>query len=102
MIRRPPRSTLFPYTTLFRSRVLDRRRKAIVRPTSVRPTSVRPTSEGEAELELDSPIVGDASATAAGASAAKAGVDAGGLAELRGVEVADESAGGVRSGEHTS
>src|SRR2546422_3928261 len=23
MIRRPPRSTLFPYTTLFRSRVLD-------------------------------------------------------------------------------
>src|SRR3989454_8390314 len=26
MIRRPPRSTLFPYTTLFRSRVLRRRR----------------------------------------------------------------------------
>src|SRR2546430_5984931 len=25
MIRRPPRSTLFPYTTLFRSRVLNRR-----------------------------------------------------------------------------
>src|SRR5438034_8649320 len=25
MIRRPPRSTLFPYTTLFRSRVGDRR-----------------------------------------------------------------------------
>src|SRR3712207_8045531 len=24
MIRRPPRSTLFPYTTLFRSRVLQR------------------------------------------------------------------------------
>src|SRR3712207_8556002 len=24
MIRRPPRSTLFPYTTLFRSRVTDR------------------------------------------------------------------------------
>src|SRR3712207_7278940 len=24
MIRRPPRSTLFPYTTLFRSTVLDR------------------------------------------------------------------------------
>src|SRR5256885_2688391 len=24
MIRRPPRSTLFPYTTLFRSRELDR------------------------------------------------------------------------------
>src|SRR2546422_5098371 len=26
MIRRPPRSTLFPYTTLFRSRVDDRER----------------------------------------------------------------------------
>src|SRR5690349_24140170 len=26
MIRRPPRSTLFPYTTLFRSRVRRRRR----------------------------------------------------------------------------
>src|SRR3989441_3578478 len=25
MIRRPPRSTLFPYTTLFRSRFLERR-----------------------------------------------------------------------------
>src|SRR5256885_6411628 len=25
MIRRPPRSTLFPYTTLFRSRVVDAR-----------------------------------------------------------------------------
>src|SRR3989442_10083630 len=24
MIRRPPRSTLFPYTTLFRSRLVDR------------------------------------------------------------------------------
>src|SRR2546425_6368982 len=27
MIRRPPRSTLFPYTTLFRSRSAKRRRK---------------------------------------------------------------------------
>src|SRR2546425_6972009 len=26
MIRRPPRSTLFPYTTLFRSAEIDRRR----------------------------------------------------------------------------
>src|SRR5258708_20472096 len=31
MIRRPPRSTLFPYTTLFRSHRLDRRdRKVLV------------------------------------------------------------------------
>src|SRR2546427_8961942 len=31
MIRRPPRSTLFPYTTLFRSRLADRLRNAVVR-----------------------------------------------------------------------
>src|SRR5256885_11632474 len=31
MIRRPPRSTLFPYTTLFRSRALQRRR--LLRPS---------------------------------------------------------------------
>src|SRR2546429_2645315 len=36
MIRRPPRSTLFPYTTLFRS--LDRRSKK-VQPESFRQTS---------------------------------------------------------------
>src|SRR2546426_5006832 len=29
MIRRPPRSTLFPYTTLFRSRLRDGRRPGI-------------------------------------------------------------------------
>src|SRR5438105_13900205 len=29
MIRRPPRSTLFPYTTLFRSRSLHRRRRLL-------------------------------------------------------------------------
>src|SRR3712207_8169004 len=31
MIRRPPRSTLFPYTTLFRSRVED-----VIQPTELR------------------------------------------------------------------
>src|SRR3712207_9574676 len=30
MIRRPPRSTLFPYTTLFRSPVLDQRGEQLV------------------------------------------------------------------------
>src|SRR3712207_7763298 len=30
MIRRPPRSTLFPYTTLFRSRLADARAEAEV------------------------------------------------------------------------
>src|SRR5438093_6382675 len=41
MIRRPPRSTLFPYTTLFRSRPAGRagghhRRRAAHRPTALR------------------------------------------------------------------
>src|SRR3712207_7520236 len=31
MIRRPPRSTLFPYTTLFRSRQPDRAEKSVWR-----------------------------------------------------------------------
>src|SRR3712207_7876036 len=31
MIRRPPRSTLFPYTTLFRSAVSERRRDCAAR-----------------------------------------------------------------------
>src|SRR3989441_11226076 len=30
MIRRPPRSTLFPYTTLFRSHLRERRRSLVV------------------------------------------------------------------------
>src|SRR2546427_6437507 len=30
MIRRPPRSTLFPYTTLFRSKALGLKRKSVL------------------------------------------------------------------------
>src|SRR2546427_7653229 len=30
MIRRPPRSTLFPYTTLFRSDLLERERRTVL------------------------------------------------------------------------
>src|SRR5256885_5568283 len=36
MIRRPPRSTLFPYTTLFRSQVAPARRVRSRQPMSVR------------------------------------------------------------------
>src|SRR5947208_10543668 len=36
MIRRPPRSTLFPYTTLFRSRVPARRALPVLRLRGVR------------------------------------------------------------------
>jgi len=39
MIRRPPRSTLFPYTTLFRSRLV---RAATERQSYARPASRRP------------------------------------------------------------
>src|SRR2546430_11481895 len=39
MIRRPPRSTLFPYTTLFRSRIRSR--------PADRPTYFRRTREGD-------------------------------------------------------
>src|SRR3712207_7924964 len=35
MIRRPPRSTLFPYTTLFRSRRARRRADRAVQPAAV-------------------------------------------------------------------
>src|SRR2546430_10379692 len=37
MIRRPPRSTLFPYTTLFRSRSLRHRAAAAARGRRTRP-----------------------------------------------------------------
>src|SRR5437868_12301077 len=41
MIRRPPTSTLFPYTTLFRSRVVVRQHRAPARAQRVR-AAVRP------------------------------------------------------------
>src|SRR3712207_7260424 len=50
MIRRPPRSTLFPYTTLFRScqRLLQkrRRRKFLACPTPAEIDSSRRTQQG--------------------------------------------------------
>src|SRR6266581_7091570 len=53
MIRRPPRSTLFPYTTLFRSRRRPPSRSA--RCPSTRPRSTPPRSE-EHTSELQSPV----------------------------------------------
>src|SRR2546422_1936766 len=41
MIRRPPRSTLFPYTTLFRSPPRSRTRSAWTAPTDSGPPSAR-------------------------------------------------------------
>src|SRR5256885_8081903 len=48
MIRRPPRSTLFPYTTLFRSQVTSRKTREIV--------EVR-TTGGSIRLTPDHPLM---------------------------------------------
>src|SRR3712207_8750529 len=51
MIRRPPRSTLFPYTTLFRSPGADRKEPGHVRPpskTSLESLNSRPRRGKEA------------------------------------------------------
>src|SRR2546426_7630153 len=66
MIRRPPRSTLFPYTTLFRSPLLNAGSGSwtprIKRPRRVEPTGVkagtvkpRPLRSEEHTSELQSP-----------------------------------------------
>src|SRR3712207_8850300 len=52
MIRRPPRSTLFPYTTLFRSRELSADRRARHRPQR-RERRHRPTLQLRAARRRD-------------------------------------------------
>src|SRR3712207_8128897 len=79
MIRRPPRSTLFPYTTLFRSRLLSIRELA--RLADVAPSTIYLTESGRAAPQ---PSVMRRIATALG-------VDAHEIAEFR-----------RRSEEHTS
>src|SRR5688572_31606124 len=50
MIRRPPRSTLFPYTTLFRSEGRQKRTSTTSRGLFIEPTNFRsPWSERETE-----------------------------------------------------
>src|SRR2546422_8296106 len=53
MIRRPPRSTLFPYTTLFRSRndTPGRRATLATRSGSARPEPVARSEEHTSELQ---------------------------------------------------
>src|SRR5437762_11027903 len=62
MLRRPPRSTLFPYTTLFRSTVITssisvnpRFRLAVISPPTVSAAARRRRSE-EHTSELQSPM----------------------------------------------
>src|SRR2546425_6662183 len=74
MIRRPPRSTLFPYTTLFRSQVEVRARPALGEPLGA-------VEHGEPEVE-------------------QAGRDR--LSVDDDVLLVEEPAAGTRSEEHTS
>src|SRR5690348_17748189 len=55
MMRRPPRSTLFPYTTLFRSDPAGVGEQARDRPVTPRPGAGDPRSE-EHTSELQSPV----------------------------------------------
>src|SRR2546422_4207396 len=54
MIRRPPRSTLFPYTTLFRSSHHDRGTEGCMAVKILIPTPLRPYVDGRDTLELRS------------------------------------------------
>src|SRR3712207_8040023 len=49
MIRRPPRSTLFPYTTLFRSALAEARRQLVGRPLAEARGAVVEAVEGRPE-----------------------------------------------------
>src|SRR6266853_3430231 len=62
MIRRPPRSTLFPYTTLFRSPCSDGRPSEICptstsAPSPAAPSSTRRSEEHTSELQSQSNLV---------------------------------------------
>src|SRR6202140_2544427 len=56
MIRRPPRSTLFPYTTLFRSFSCSRRITCIARPTTSVPRS-RPSDRKSTRLNSSHQLI---------------------------------------------
>src|SRR3712207_7035436 len=60
MIRRPPRSTLFPYTTLFRSHRAGRARSAIAHHLGPGEPEVVSERLGERDPRLDRELPGDA------------------------------------------
>src|SRR5258708_20842216 len=66
MIRRPPRSTLFPYTTLFRSQAakfyVSKDGKYLLRGEAL-DLSKDPLAENRASIQMkDAPVLGDAKA----------------------------------------
>src|SRR3712207_7829640 len=85
MIRRPPRSTLFPYTTLFRSQAQPRGRRA--------PPGQRREGVGAVRLRRPQRVV---------AELLERANDAGGVLRGTGRPVAEAVADLHRSEEHTS
>src|SRR2546426_2445469 len=63
MIRRPPRSTLFPYTTLFRSHYAVGRRKGALCPGRQRPYCGRHQSAKQGQRLLGQRQAGDRKST---------------------------------------
>src|SRR2546430_12762693 len=57
MIRRPPRSTLFPYTTLFRSRVSAYRSSERMNPNPIGSMTGSRSEEHTSELQSQSNLV---------------------------------------------
>src|SRR5476649_2648256 len=57
MIRRPPRSTLFPYTTLFRSALLDFHQPPLTMLVQVPTQTVSRSEEHTSELQSHSDLV---------------------------------------------
>src|SRR3712207_7530045 len=80
MIRRPPRSTLFPYTTLFRSRHRNLPWRALLDP------------EAEAAEDIGLPLLGQFDADEAQRALGPIGDDL----------IGNEGLAGLRSEEHTS
>src|SRR5690242_20921990 len=56
MIRRPPRSTLFPYTTLFRSRTTSSRLRYVMRTHAIAPFAATVGRSEEHTSELQSHV----------------------------------------------
>src|SRR3989449_8325461 len=76
MIRRPPRSTLFPYTTLFRSQVAQHCREGAAERKLV-------CSPGSSDLPRPEPSASRAGVSALGGPLAKAATTGGGLRGAR-------------------